>query len=230
MMQTRRLALIIGPLLVLALVGLACRPTTPQPGPVPTDSAHVEEEEGAGHAHEDNGDVLEVALNVVEGRTLGFDPSVLEVPAGQRVKLTLVNDGAVEHDLEIAGVPAEDVEASGGANHTENLGGGHHHADAVAAHAEPGESASVVFTPTQPGEYEFACTLPGHKAAGMEGKLVVTGEATGASGVSADEHPDDGHAHAAEDAHEEAADEAHPNDGHAHAEDGEAEEDQHDAS
>jgi len=37
----------------------------------------------------------------------------------------------------------------------------------------PGETDSVVFTvPTEPGEYPFACTFPGHFAL-MRGKLVV---------------------------------------------------------
>ena len=52
---------------------------------------------------------------------------------------------------------------------------GHHGEGVVAAHAMPGMSASVMFTPTQIGEYEFYCTIPGHREAGMVGRLIVRG-------------------------------------------------------
>ena len=36
-----------------------------------------------------------------------------------------------------------------------------------------GGSGTLEFTPTEPGEYEYYCTVPGHKEAGMLGTLVV---------------------------------------------------------
>jgi len=122
----------------------------------------------------EDGDVFEITLNVVEGRNWGFDPEVIEIPVGQRVKLTLVNDGRAEHDVEVGGLIADHIEIAGGMAHSDRLGGGGHEADVVAAHAMAGTNASVIFTPTEAGVYEFACTLPGHKEAGMVGKLIVT--------------------------------------------------------
>lgn len=49
------------------------------------------------------GALFEITLDVVEGRSWRFEPSVVEVPVGHRVKLTLVNDGRVEHDVELVG-------------------------------------------------------------------------------------------------------------------------------
>ncbi len=121
----------------------------------------------------DAGGLVEITLYAVEGRPWRFEPAVVEVPVGYRVKLTLVNDGRAEHDVEIAGVPADVESALGAADH-DRLGGGHHPQDVVAAHAEPGTTATVTFTPTAVGEYEFTCTIPGHKEAGMVGVLVVT--------------------------------------------------------
>lgn len=40
-------------------------------------------------------------------------------------------------------------------------------------YAAPGDTATVTFTPTVPGEYQFLCTVPGHAQAGMVGTLVV---------------------------------------------------------
>lgn len=36
-----------------------------------------------------------------------------------------------------------------------------------------GENNTIEFTPSEPGEYEFLCTVSGHKEAGMVGTLIV---------------------------------------------------------
>ena len=126
------------------------------------DAALTHEREAA------EGRVFEITLDAEEWL---FEPAVLEVPVGHRVELSLVNHGMVEHDVEVVGVPVEDIEVVGA---VERLGGDHHDEGVIATHAEPGTTATVVFTATEVGEYEFACTIPGHKEAGMVGKLVVT--------------------------------------------------------
>lgn len=131
-----------------------------------------------GDAHDDGDEeFVEIIINVVEdGSDWHFEPAVIDVVAGQRTKLTLVNTGRSEHDLEIASLAVENVEVLGGAEHEEALSGGHHMEAVVAAHAMAGTSASVMFTPLAVGEFDFACTITGHRALGMEGKVVVTTE------------------------------------------------------
>ena len=129
------------------------------------DAALTHEREAA------EGRVFAITLDAEEWL---FEPAVLEVPVGHRVELSLVNHGMVEHDVEVIGVPVEDIEVIGAVEGHERLGGGHHDEGVIAAHADPGTTATVVFTVTKVGEYEFACTIPGHKEAGMVGKLVVT--------------------------------------------------------
>ena len=123
-----------------------------------------------------DGDIVEITLKAVEGGHWGFDPDVIEVRLGQRVRLTLLNDGNAEHDVEIAGLLADHIQFEGGGAGHEAPGGGHHDAELVAAHAMPGTTASVMFTPLEAGEFEFVCTLPGHKEAGMAGKIIVTSD------------------------------------------------------
>ena len=120
----------------------------------------------------DGPEPVEILLAAVEGRPWRFEPSLLEIVVGQPVKLILINDGRAEHDIEVAGLEAEGIQVLGVVTHD----GGHaqHEADVVAAHAMPGTTASVIFTATEPGEYEFICTIPGHKEAGMVGRLIVT--------------------------------------------------------
>ena len=129
--------------------------------------------EGPGESIGGGGEMLEVTLHVVESGGLAFDQDVIEIPAGQRVMVILVNDGKLEHDFEVAQLPVEQVEAGKKMEGSSQMGDMHHKEGIVAAHAMSGMKASVMFTPLQTGEYEFYCTIPGHKEAGMVGKLVV---------------------------------------------------------
>ena len=38
---------------------------------------------------------------------------------------------------------------------------------------DPGETSRVTITIREPGRYTFYCTFPGHRAAGMKGRLIV---------------------------------------------------------
>jgi uncharacterized cupredoxin-like copper-binding protein len=131
------------------------------------DAALAHDEDGHDGMTAENG-VVKITLNAVEGRPSRFEPGVVEVSVGERVELTLINGGRAEHDVEVAGLAAGAIEkVGGGSSH------GSHDAEIVSAHAAPGTEAAVMFTPTEAGEYEFYCTLPGHKEAGMIGKLIV---------------------------------------------------------
>ena len=70
------------------------------------------------------------------------------LPVGRPVTIVLENKGQVEHDFQIEGL-------------------------GVHIHAKPGETAKQTITPQKAGSYEYLCTLPGHKEAGMKGTLVV---------------------------------------------------------
>jgi uncharacterized cupredoxin-like copper-binding protein len=104
-----------------------------------------------------------------------YTPSTLEVRDGQPVHLRLQNDGSLEHDLSLSGLPI--AEGSVAATPESGHDMSHLHTDAalsVHLSAQPGQTASVSFTPTEPGSYRFICTIPGHQEAGMFGTLMVT--------------------------------------------------------
>jgi uncharacterized cupredoxin-like copper-binding protein len=75
------------------------------------------------------------------------------------VTVTLPNDGAAAHDCSIA-------------------------APGISATANPGETGEVVIN-APAGEYEYYCNIPGHKDAGMVGKLTVTEGGGGAAAPAA---------------------------------------------
>lgn len=83
----------------------------------------------------------------IEAGDLFFDPTTLSVSA-DGVEITLQNTGLIEHDFVI-----------------DELG--------VDIHTEAGET--VTETVTLPaGTYDFYCSVPGHREAGMEGTITAS--------------------------------------------------------
>ena len=74
----------------------------------------------------------------------------LRVPEGAVVAITVVNGDGAMHDV---AVPAFNAQS-------DNLVG-------------VGSATTIVFRASKTGTFEYVCTIPGHKAAGMFGKLVV---------------------------------------------------------
>jgi plastocyanin len=76
-----------------------------------------------------------------------FTPEVIEIPANQPVTLRIENIGAAKHSFVVP-----------------DLG--------IDVQVQPGRFGEITLE-AQPGEYEFICTVPGHKEAGMVGTLRV---------------------------------------------------------
>ena len=93
-----------------------------------------------------------------------YTPNTWTVPAGQKITLTLVNKGTVEHDWVLMKAP---VTPPFSATNQPNV--------IFSAKTAPGATNVVSFTaPSSAGEYEIVCDVPGHLEAGMSGKLTVT--------------------------------------------------------
>ncbi|ADU51401.1 hypothetical protein Tmar_1288 [Thermaerobacter marianensis DSM 12885] len=90
-----------------------------------------------------------VAQRVIRLTEYAYEPAVIEVRQGTRLRLTLINTGREEHELEIAGYGIE------------------------VAGLRPGTSVRLIFNADQPGRFELACRMPGHYEKGMRGVLVV---------------------------------------------------------
>jgi uncharacterized cupredoxin-like copper-binding protein len=82
----------------------------------------------------------------VSASEMEFDPDAVAVEAGE-VEVTLTNDGSIQHDLRI---------------------------DGASLFLEAGSGDSVDGTvDLEAGSYQFFCSIPGHRDAGMEGVLEV---------------------------------------------------------
>ena len=88
------------------------------------------------------------AIDVV-ATEFAFHPAVSTVRAGETVNLRLINHGHVVHNITFV---SRDLWLS----------------------VPAGQSIASRFRTDQPGQYEFYCTEPGHREAGMVGHIIVT--------------------------------------------------------
>lgn len=77
-----------------------------------------------------------------------FSPNTIQIPAGTKVEFKFTNSGVVEHDLIAEGI-------------------GFH------VMVPASKRLSLESGPFAPGEYDTYCSVPGHREAGMVGKIVV---------------------------------------------------------
>lgn len=113
-------------------------------------------EEGANPAPGD----VDVTITALEsgcpaGKTYCFDVTEIRARVGDSITITAVNDpgNALEHDVQI---DEFDVHV-------------HLH--------DPGDQDNVTFVADRAGTFTFYCSVPGHRQVGMEGSLIVEGDA-----------------------------------------------------
>jgi plastocyanin len=100
-------------------------------------------------AAEGGGSATKLMLRADAGGKLAYDKQSLTAPAGT-VTITMSNPSALSHDVSIDGSGTDEqgeVVAKGG--------------------------TSTVTADLAPGTYAFYCSVPGHRAGGMEGTLTV---------------------------------------------------------
>ncbi|EXX87950.1 hypothetical protein BG53_02850 [Paenibacillus darwinianus] len=87
----------------------------------------------------------------IEASDYSFSPGAVNLLSNEKLSITLVNTGSVDHDFEIEGTD-------------------------IHIHAKPGETVRQLVELNEPGIYRSVCTLPGHKEAGMNAIVTVTKE------------------------------------------------------
>jgi uncharacterized cupredoxin-like copper-binding protein len=102
----------------------------------------------------------------VEMREFAFRPTVLRVRAGHPITLRLVNRGQIAHQFETEALKGLALTVSDEQVRLEGL-------SFEILRLQPGASAAVSFTPHQKGHFPFACTIEGHREAGMVGVLEI---------------------------------------------------------
>ncbi len=102
----------------------------------------------------------------IEMTEFAFRPAVVRLTAGRPVRLTLINQGQIAHQLEAAYLYRTPARVIGGPLFAEVNG-------LEFLRVQPGMRASMAFVPTRRGQFSFACTIEGHTEAGMRGVLDI---------------------------------------------------------
>lgn len=97
-----------------------------------------------------------------------FEPSAIDVKAGETVRFRVTNAGEQPHEMVIGSI--EDLKA-----HAEEMRQhpGMAHDEPNMIQLDAGESGDLIWKFTHAGQIDFACLLPGHLEAGMKGRIDV---------------------------------------------------------
>ncbi len=101
-----------------------------------------------------------------------FTPDNIEIRQGETVRFRHMNNGNVMHEF-VLGTQAELAEHAALMKKFPNM----EHDEPYMAHVPPGKQGEIVWTFNRPGDFDFACLLPGHYEAGMVGRIRVVAAA-----------------------------------------------------
>lgn len=149
-MQSKYTGIIIVVLLVMVGGYFLLRGSYQTPIPTPTPTVAPEK---TGEPTETSPTTQALTFGITEisvsGTEFNFNPASISVKAGERVKITFKNNGRAPHNLAI-----EELNIG-----TKTISGG--------------QIDVVEFTAPSSGTYTFFCSVPGHRASGMEGSLKI---------------------------------------------------------
>ena len=101
-----------------------------------------------------------------------FTPATLTVRRGETLRLRIVNAGKLPHEF-VLGTAKEIEEHAEVMRRMPTMV----HADASSVRVAPGHAAEMLWQFSEAGEFLYACLMPGHWEAGMQGRVVVAAAA-----------------------------------------------------
>ena len=110
---------------------------------------------------------VEVVMREGDGKMM-FVPERLEVKRGEQIRFKLQNAGELPHEFVVANT-ADNLKHAAMMQKYPDM----EHDDPNGKTLQPKAKAELVWRFTKRGEFEFACLIPGHREAGMTGKIVV---------------------------------------------------------
>ncbi len=133
----------------------------------------------AGHSHGDEtaygkpGDPkkparpIQVVMSEKDGK-MSFIPDRIEIRRGEQIRFQLRNNGELDHELVLATLE-ENLKHAIEMQKDPDM----EHDDPNAKRLAPKKAGEIVWAFTKPGEFDFSCLIPGHREAGMTGKIIV---------------------------------------------------------
>jgi uncharacterized cupredoxin-like copper-binding protein len=108
-----------------------------------------------------------VTMREGDGKMI-FNHDYIEVRRGEQIRFVLQNRGDLNHEFVLATIKENDKHAELMKKYPDM-----EHDDPNAKRVAAKKTGELLWRFTKPGEYEFACLIPGHREAGMHGKVVV---------------------------------------------------------
>lgn len=135
----------------------------------PSDHADHGHEVAYGRPGDSKGAIREVVVMMkeVDGRML-FEPARIHIKTGEQIRFRFENVGELEHEF-LLGTPDEIEEHAEMMKSMPDM----KHDDSNAKQVTAKARGNLVWHFTKAGEFDFACLIPGHREAGMTGKIVV---------------------------------------------------------
>jgi len=99
---------------------------------------------------------------------MAFIPSAIEVKQGDQIKLLLRNNGVSDHELVLGTLDMNLEHARMMAENPDMK-----HEEPNARRLAPKKTGEILWRFTKVGEFDFSCLIPGHREAGMTGKIIV---------------------------------------------------------
>lgn len=111
--------------------------------------------------------IVQVRMGEGDGKMF-FAPPIVEIKKGEQVRFKLLNGGELDHELVIATLE-ENLKHAIEMKKNPDM----EHDDANAKRLAPKKAGDIVWHFTKAGEFDFSCLIPGHREAGMTGKIIV---------------------------------------------------------
>ncbi len=103
-----------------------------------------------------------------QGKGMAFTPSTITLRQGEQVKFVIHNEGALDHEMMLATKEMNDEHELQMVKNPDM-----EHDQPNALRLKPGARGVIFWHFTKAGEFDFSCLIPGHREAGMQGKVTV---------------------------------------------------------
>ena len=150
-------------LAAVALVTLAAGPPTH----ALADVGHAHFSAGAPGNPKKPARMIEVTMKEGDGK-MEYVPSRVEVKRGEQIRFVIKNVGELPHEFVLAST-ADNLKHAALMQKYPDM----EHDDPNGKTLQPKANSEILWRFTKRGEFEFACLIPGHREAGMTGKIVV---------------------------------------------------------
>lgn len=110
---------------------------------------------------------VQVSMHEGDG-TMSYTPKTLDVKRGEQIKFVISNDGALAHEFILANEKDNLKHAALMQKYPDMQ-----HDDPNGKSLEPSTKSEILWRFSKRGTFEYSCLIPGHREAGMTGKITV---------------------------------------------------------